>query len=183
VYVVEAELSAERRVAQIEDVVVSQRLPPRLHEKSAAELVHGHAGYALGDAVQDAPRLVRAVEVAAGSPWGERREGTRRGRARAATEAGVSEGIRSKAAVGGERGDLGQSRARVGMPSSARTHVSSFPSTPVDEPGGSPPLRRGDGALRELGGARRRSERHRAHAEMASSSANASIREKWRTDR
>ena len=94
---------------------------------------------------------------------------------RAATEAGVSEGIRSKAAVGGERGDLGQSRARVGMASSARTHVSSFPSTPVDEPGGSPPLRSGDSALRELGGARRRSERHRAHAEMPSSSANASM--------
>jgi hypothetical protein len=55
----------------------------------------------------------------------------------------------------------------VGLPSSARTHVSSFPSTPVDEPGGSPPLRRGDSALRELGGARRRGERHRAHAEMA----------------
>jgi hypothetical protein len=109
---------------------------------------------------------------------GRGREGTRRGRERAATEAGVSEGIRSKAAVGGEGGDLGQSRARVGMPSSARTHVSSFPSTPIDEPGGPPPLRRGDGALRELGGARRRSERHRAHAEMASSSANASIREK-----
>ena len=69
VYIVEAELSAERRVAQIEDVAARQRLPPRLHEERAAELVHGHAGGALGDAVQDAPRLVRAVEVAAGSPY------------------------------------------------------------------------------------------------------------------
>ena len=57
-------------------------------------------------------------------------------------------------------------KERRGLPSSARTHVSSFASTPVDEPGGSPPLCRGDGALREVGGARRRGERHRAHAAM-----------------
>ena len=55
VHVVEAELSAERRVAQIENVVSRRRLPPRLHDERAAELVHGHAGGALGDAVQDAP--------------------------------------------------------------------------------------------------------------------------------
>jgi hypothetical protein len=54
------ELSAERRVAQVEDVVASKRLAPRLHQERAAELVHGHARNALGDAVQDAPRLSRA---------------------------------------------------------------------------------------------------------------------------
>ena len=72
---------------------------------------------------------------------------------------------RRSAVRGGRR--FGQSsRDGVSEPSRARTHVSSFASTPVDEPGGSPPLRRGDGALREVGGARRRGERHRAHAAM-----------------
>ena len=81
------------------------------------------------------------------------------------------EGIASFSVGGGGRrcegGDASVShRRRVSEPSRARTHVSSFASTPVDEPGGSPPLRRGDGALREVGGARRRGERHRAHAAM-----------------
>ena len=83
------------------------------------------------------------------------------------------EGIASFSVGGGGRrcegGDASVShRRRVSEPSRARTHVSSFASTPVDEPGGSPPLRRGDGALREVGGARRRGERHRAHAELTS---------------
>ena len=90
-----------------------------------------------------------------------------RRRERAATTR-ASRRFRSGAAVGGARGETLRSVIGDGVsePSRARTHVSSFASTPVDEPGGSPPLRRGDGALREVGGARRRGERHRAHAAM-----------------
>ena len=89
-----------------------------------------------------------------------------RRRERAATTR-ASRRFRSGAAVGGARGETLRSVIGDGVsePSRARTHVSSFASTPVDEPGGSPPLRRGDGALREVGGARRRGlKRHRAHA-------------------
>ena len=92
-------------------------------------------------------------------------------RARVVVNARRRQGIASFSVGGGGRrcegGDASVShRRRVSEPSRARTHVSSFASTPVDEPGGSPPLRRGDGALREVGGARRRGERHRAHAAM-----------------
>ena len=102
-------------------------------------------------------------------------------RARVVVNARRRQGIASFSVGGGGRrcegGDASVShRRRVSEPSRARTHVSSFASTPVDEPGGSPPLRRGDGALREVGGARRRGERHRAHAAMVTRRANAKMR-------